>query len=148
MLTSLIHIPDEPGTSPEDIFSSALDLLFPDAQRTFHGNAGSDVIYMSKNYGAIKLLLTDPQGRDERMLFAHHLWNSSILMAEIITLNATLDNFFSVVGETVLELGAGGRGPQLNLDFEAHFESRYGTCRHYQCSRRCQGSHDIRLSRR
>ena len=87
MLTSLIKPqPKNPIESPEEILdSTALTLFYPDAQRTFHGNPGSSVLYASKRYGDITLRLVDPEGRDERWLFAHHLWNSSVLLAELIS---------------------------------------------------------------
>lgn len=92
MLTSLIRNPpskasdEEEQESPEDILdNTSLTIFYPDAQRTFHGDPGSHIIYMSKRYGDIRLQLADPQGGDERWLFAHHLWNSSVLLAELIS---------------------------------------------------------------
>ena len=88
MLTSLIRKPSskEPSETPEEVLeNTALTLFYPDAQRTFHGDPGSSIIYASERYGDIKLQLPDPEGRDERWLFAHHLWNSSVLLAELIS---------------------------------------------------------------
>lgn len=136
MLTSLIRKPPSKlhQETPEDILdNTSLTIFYPDAQRTFHGDPGSSIIYASKWYGDIRLQLADPQGRDERWLFAHHLWNSSVLLAELISneagramyegeahdrdastiVESDIQNDFerpgrwSVRGERVLELGAG-----------------------------------------
>ena len=88
MLTSLIRKPPSKAQdeTPEDILdNTSLTIFYPDAQRTFHGDPGSSIIYASKRYGDIKLQLADPEGRDDRWLFAHHLWNSSVLLAELIS---------------------------------------------------------------
>ena len=88
MLTSLIRTPPSktaPTSSKDILDETSLTLFYPDAQRTFHGDPGSKIIYASKVYGDITLRLVDPQGRDERWLFAHHLWNSSVLLAELIS---------------------------------------------------------------
>ena len=112
MLTFLIRKPPVPTEEPEDIYSNAVGLLFPDNVKTFHGDAGSHVIYLSKRFGDIKLNLADPHGQEDHVLFAHHLWNSGIQMAELIS-QATdpsvksKDDRWNVTGEKVLELGAG-----------------------------------------
>ena len=88
MLTSLIrkHSSQAPDETPKDTLdNTSLTKFYPDAQPTFHGDPGSCIIYASKRYGDIKLQLADPEGRDERWLFAHHLWNSSVLLAELIS---------------------------------------------------------------
>ncbi len=103
-LTSRVRLPDDPTTSSEDMFSSCLDLLFPDT--------GSHIIYESESFGCLKLQLSDPQGRDEHFLFAYHLWNSSILLADFISNAHTQErteatNRWDITGQIVLELGAG-----------------------------------------
>ena len=115
MLTSLIRlpVPTEPA-SIEDIFSSPIGFIFTDDLRNQHGDPGSSVIYKSKAFGDKELKLVDPEGEDGRRLFAQYLWNSGVLMAELIG-GGTPDGkamegrggSWSVVGEKVLELGAG-----------------------------------------
>lgn len=136
MLTSLIRKPPSKASveAPEDILDdNSLTIFYPDAQRTFHGDPGSSIIYASGKYGDIRLQLADPQGGDERLLFAHHLWNSSVLLAQMISNEADragraesehgrdahdisrterqheleAPGRWSVAGERVLELGAG-----------------------------------------
>ncbi len=86
MLTSLIRNPPATDESPQEILdNTSLTIFYPDAQRTFHGDPGSAIIYASKRYGDITLRLADPAVHDERWLFAHHLWNSSVLLAELIS---------------------------------------------------------------
>ncbi|MCJ1387740.1 hypothetical protein MMC18_000583 [Xylographa bjoerkii] len=115
MLSSLVRLPvsDEPA-SIEDIFSSALGTIFTDDLLNQHGDPGSSVIYKSKAFGDLELELVDPEGEDARKLFAQYLWNSGVLMAELIG-GGTEDGqamkarggSWSVKGETVMELGAG-----------------------------------------
>ncbi|MCJ1377969.1 hypothetical protein MMC17_001065 [Xylographa soralifera] len=115
MLSSLIRlpVPTEPA-SIEDIFSSALGTIFTDDLLNQHGDPGSSVIYKSKACGDLELQLVDPRGEDARKLFAQYLWNSGLLMAELIG-GGTEDGqamkarggSWNVKGETVMELGAG-----------------------------------------
>ena len=116
MLNSLVRlpVPTEP-TCTEDIFSSALGTLFTDDLLNQHGDPGSSIIYKSKAFGDLELQLVDPRGEDARRLFAQYLWNSGVLMAELIG-GGTADGramearggSWSVTGETAIELGAGG----------------------------------------
>ena len=112
MLTFKIRLPEVP-VSTEEIYSNAVGLLFPDNLRTFHGDPGSYITYLSKRFGDMKLSLVDPRDQDETVLFAHHIWNSGIQMAEFIS-NATdstkeeeRDGRWDVTRHTVLELGSG-----------------------------------------
>lgn len=114
MLTFKIRLPEVP-VSAEDIYSNAVGLLFPDNLRTFHGDPGSHITYVSKRFGDMELSLVDPHDQDERVLFAHHIWNSGIQMAEFIS-DASVpttkeggerDGRWDVNGRTVLELGSG-----------------------------------------
>ena len=116
MLCSLLRLPVSPApASIEDIFSSALGLIFTDDLLNQHGNPGSSVIYKSKAFGELELKLVDPKGEDARRLFAQYVWNSGVLMAELIG-GGTTDGqamearggSWSVKGKTVMELGAGG----------------------------------------
>ena len=116
MLTSLIRLPASTAPSSiEDIFSAAIGLIFTDDLRNQHGDPGSSIIYKSKAYGDLELRLSDPGSEDGRKLFAHYLWNAGVLTAELIG-GGTVDGrpmegrggSWSVRGERVLELGAGG----------------------------------------
>lgn len=67
---------------------------------------------MSKRFGKIKLNLAPSYEQQEHVLFAHHIWNAGIQMAEFISLATDdevgeKDRRWGVAGETVLELGAG-----------------------------------------
>ena len=115
MLTTLVRlpkIPPDPRFAVENIYSSSLSTLYPNDVQTQHGDAGSYVIYKSKRFGDLELRLTDPSIEDDRRLFAHSLWNSSVQMAEFISGCATgltkeEKRSWCVTWETVLELGAG-----------------------------------------
>ena len=120
MLSSLIRVPTtSESSSVEDIFSSALGLVFTDDLCNHHGDPGSSVIYKSKRFGDLELRLVEPSGEDERKLFAHYLWNAAVLMAEMIAgveeeeendgrdVKIGRGSEWSVEGEEVLELGAG-----------------------------------------
>ena len=112
MLTYLIRTPEVPVESAEDVYSNAVGLLFPDNLRTFHGDPGSYVTYLSKRFGDIELRLADPFNEEDRTLFAHYIWNSGIQMAEFISQandpsKNEKDLKWDVEGETILELGAG-----------------------------------------
>jgi nicotinamide N-methyltransferase len=111
-LTELIReIPATEEDLPEDIFASAPGFLFTDDLRNIHGDPGAIVVYMSKRFGDISLIMADPNGEEERSLYSHYLWNSGILMAERISgqrlLSDEEEKQWSVTGHKVLELGAG-----------------------------------------
>ena len=116
MLTFKIRLPEVPAPPCEDIYSNAVGLLFPDNVRTFHGDPGSHITYLSKRFGEMQLSLVDPHDQDEHVLFAHHIWNSGIQMAEFISDGSDLakkqeegerDARWDVTGHSVLELGSG-----------------------------------------
>ena len=113
MLTFKIRLPEVPKSSPEDIYSNAVGLLFPDNVQTCHGDPGSHITYLSKRFGDMKLSLVDPRDQDERVLFAHYIWNSGIQMAEFISDGSDLtkgeerDGRWDVAGHSILELGSG-----------------------------------------
>lgn len=112
MLASLLRTPELAVEQPEDIYSNAVGLFFPDNVRTFHGDPGSYVTYVSRRFGDISLNLSDPPNQAEHVLFAHHIWNSGIQMAEFISQAsddslAERDKRWDVTGELVLEVGAG-----------------------------------------
>lgn len=107
-LTDLITvIPPDDDDDPEDIFAAAPGLIFTDDLRNMHGDDRSILVYTSKRFGDIELRTADPESENDRRLFAHYLWNAGIKMAELISQE---DSEWSVKGEIVLELGAGGDG--------------------------------------
>ncbi|KAH0541344.1 hypothetical protein FGG08_004182 [Glutinoglossum americanum] len=103
LLTDKIDLPSISSPEPEDIFSSAIGLIFTDDVRNQHGEPGNSVIYKSSCFGDIELRLVDPKAEDVR-LFAHYLWNASVQLAELVSGD---DLMWRVRGERVLELGAG-----------------------------------------
>lgn len=110
MLTSLIHIPEQPNPSAEDTFSTALDLIFPDYVSTLHGEPGSFVTYNSRQFGDIKLRLSEPRTAQEQSMFGQYLWNAAVLLAELISAadETQAEGIeWNVNGERLLELGAG-----------------------------------------
>ncbi len=111
MLMSSVEIPESLDSSSDDIFSSAIDLIFPDEIRNFHGNSGSHVIYKSRQVGDVKLELAAPESEDGRKLFAHYLWNAGLLLAEFLedpVVTSDIDvSTWNIRGHRVLELGAG-----------------------------------------
>jgi len=111
-LTLLIdYVYNQEDETPEDIFASAPGVIFTDDLRNLHGDPDTELIYRSGLYGPIKLRTADPQQLQDRLLFAHHLWNAGILMAERISGLRMLDpaevSKWTVKGESVIELGAG-----------------------------------------
>jgi EEF1A N-terminal glycine/lysine methyltransferase len=122
MLTSRIHIRPPSDPEPEDIFQSSLHALFLDDSQSSHGNPGDTLIYRSPRYGEIKINLPAHPDHDAgRRLFAHYLWNASVLVADMIeeasqpTSGSLIDcgspdldqGYWDVRGERILELGAG-----------------------------------------
>jgi len=103
MLTYLLRLPEAPVA---DAQSNVVGLPIPDNIKTFHGSPGAKIEYVSRRFGNIKLDLSEPGNKDEHRLFAHHVWNSGVQLAEFIS-DAGEDGRWSVCGETVLELGAG-----------------------------------------
>ncbi|KAF1350817.1 hypothetical protein BDV97DRAFT_294814 [Delphinella strobiligena] len=111
-LTDLIRIiPPDTEETPEDIFAAAPGFLFTDDHRNQHGDAGDVIIYKSQPFGDLSLLTADPSKEDERQLFSHYLWNAGVLMAERVSGQRLLSDKerdqWSLVGQSVLELGAG-----------------------------------------
>ncbi|PNS16296.1 Protein N-methyltransferase nnt1 [Sphaceloma murrayae] len=112
-LTDLIQFVPAVTTeeTPEDIFSSAPGLIFPDDLLTHHGEPGALLIYHSAKYGPVEVQTADPVVDTDRRLFGHYLWNAGVLMAERISGERLLDRReverWSVKGQRVLELGAG-----------------------------------------
>lgn len=90
-----------------------------------HGDPGSTIIYKSPRFGDVELRLPEPGTEDERRLFAQFLWNAGVVMVGFLEggmkgggdgekedgkgggKGEGGDEGWSVVGEKVLELGAG-----------------------------------------
>jgi hypothetical protein len=83
MLTSRITLPAPSTPSQEDIFSSALSSLFTDDTQNNHGSPGGSLTYTSPVFGDIELQIpAHPDVEEGRKLFAHYLWNASLVVAE------------------------------------------------------------------
>jgi nicotinamide N-methyltransferase len=118
MLTSRLTIPQPANPEVEDIFSSSLSTLFTDDTQNSHGTPGSSIIYTSPRYGALTLRIpAHPDVEERRGLFAHYLWNASVVAADLIeTASSTSEasaSPFNVRNKTLLELGAGTALPSL-----------------------------------
>lgn len=119
---------------PEDLFAASLGVIFPDDVTNQHGDTGSSLVYNSPRLPKTLLIdLADPVGSEERRLFSHHLWNSSLLLAELVERDTlgpsdadaeaepvggapgTLGHgvSFGVGGMHLLELGAGTALPSI-----------------------------------
>lgn len=133
-LTNLISLrrPASIPLEPEDIFSSSLGGIFTDDLQNQHGdNADTTIVYKNAKYGDLEFKTADVNGEDQRTKYAHYLWNSGVLMGELVSgraepnkieededawetgewwLGKDEEKFWSVQGETVIELGAGGLG--------------------------------------
>lgn len=123
MLTSKIRVvlPSSDEETPEDIFSSGLEVVFTDHVRDQHGDSGAKIIYMSNEHGDLELSVPDPGNEDERRLFAHYLWNAGegrvsvfienqklIMPGVLVTTRIEEDRPpWSASGRRMLELGAG-----------------------------------------
>ena len=134
MLTSRITLPAPRAPSQEDVFSSALSTLFTDDTQNSHGSPGGSLTYASPAFGDITLQIpAHPVVEERRNLFAHYLWNASLVAAEGIERASAEETeagrekgkgdsdgreqwnlrWWNVRGKRVLELGAGmsSRGP-------------------------------------
>ncbi|KAJ9142696.1 Protein N-methyltransferase NNT1 [Pleurostoma richardsiae] len=134
-LTSRITLTGPPEQDPEDFLSTSLGVIFPDDVMNQHGDADHGLLYTSPHLPRpLHLSLTEPTGDEDRRLFSHYLWNSSLLLAELIEagcLGLTEPGSaagagpgagpglcppmsdFDVRGLSVLELGAGTALPSL-----------------------------------
>jgi EEF1A N-terminal glycine/lysine methyltransferase len=116
---------------PEDIFGSSLSALFQNDIQLQHGDSTSQIVYASR-FGDLKFYCADVSKAEDRKKFAHYLWNSGILLGELVAgkpaKDESLDLFWNkrqfdkdrswwldpdeeitwkATGHTVLELGAG-----------------------------------------
>lgn len=132
-LTSRITVTGPPADDPEDYLADSLGVVFPDDIINLHGDHEHDLLYTSPHLPRpLHISLADPKGQDDRRLFSHYLWNSSLQLAELIEAGTLglerLDSWaevstrhdcspplsaFSVEGLATLELGAGTALPSL-----------------------------------
>ncbi|KFH40604.1 putative nicotinamide N-methyltransferase-like protein [Hapsidospora chrysogenum ATCC 11550] len=127
-LASRITLQETLAPEPEDILSASLGVIFPGDTVCSHGDAEhSTLLYTSPHLArALLLELADPRGEEERRLFSHYLWNSSLLLAEFVerdTLGLAEKGkgkeeeeekvSFDVRGLDVAELGAGAGLPSI-----------------------------------
>ncbi|KAH6840988.1 hypothetical protein B0I37DRAFT_418975 [Chaetomium sp. MPI-CAGE-AT-0009] len=131
-LTHRISLTGPDATDPEDFFGASLGVIFPDDVANQHGDAEHGLLYMSPHLPRpIPIALADIQTESDRVLWSHCLWNSSLLLAELIeagTLGfgeggsdgipwdcgvAPPLKGFDVSGLSVMELGAGTALPSI-----------------------------------
>jgi hypothetical protein len=111
-----------------------IGLIFTDDIQNQHGDPDTIVHYRSNGYGDIVFEVANPEKEAERTKFAHHLWNSGVLLGELVSgrshegykkpegdewgarkyvdgldwwLDENDEKKWSVKGETVIEFGAG-----------------------------------------
>ena len=124
-LTSRISLVSSEPEQPEDYLSTALGVIFPDDVTNQHGDAEHSLVYTSPYLAKpLALDLADPDGETDRRLFSHYLWNSSLLLAELIERDTlpvadapasqlAKGTNFDVRGKSVVELGAGTALPSI-----------------------------------
>lgn len=84
-LTSRISLTGPDTAEPEDIFGSSLAIIFPDDVVNSHGDAYHGLLYSSPHLPhPLQLTLAEVSAEADRYLFSHYLWNSSLLLAELI----------------------------------------------------------------
>jgi hypothetical protein len=114
MLTSRITVPVPSAPSQEDIFCSAFSSLFTDDIQNSHGSPGGSLIYTSPAFGDITLRIpAHPDVEEGRNLFAHYLWNASLVAADGIE-RASVAAESGVSGNSNGHGGGGGGGEQWN----------------------------------
>jgi predicted nicotinamide N-methyase len=126
-LTARLALTGPDASDPEDLFGSALATLFPgDDVANQHGDSHHGLLYTSPHLPRpIPLTLAEVEAETERCLFSHYLWNSSLLLAELIeagTLGLEIPreegiapavSAFDVSGLRTIELGAGTGLPSI-----------------------------------
>ncbi|KAJ0298471.1 hypothetical protein COL5a_009588 [Colletotrichum fioriniae] len=125
-LTSRISLTGPPAESPEDYLMSSLGVIFPDDVTNQHGDAVNGIEYTSPHLRRpLTFELAEPDAADDRKLFSHYLWNSSLQLGEFVEAGTLgIDtavpvrlgppmSHFDVRGKTTLELGAGTALPSI-----------------------------------
>ncbi|KAI1864888.1 uncharacterized protein JN550_008708 [Neoarthrinium moseri] len=91
----------------EDFLADSLGVVFPDDVMTLHGDASNALRYTSPHLPKpLHIQLADPDSEDDRRLFGHYLWNSSLMLAEFVEAGA-LDV------QLLRPLGCGGEDSRL-----------------------------------
>ncbi|KAK4227060.1 hypothetical protein QBC38DRAFT_478565 [Podospora fimiseda] len=119
-LTSRLTLTGPDTSDPEDFLSSSLGIIFPDDITNQHGDADHGLLYTSPHLpNPLQFNLAKVSAEKDRHLFSHYLWNSSLLLAELIeasTLNLnppSEKSSFDVTGLATIELGAGTALPSV-----------------------------------
>ncbi|KAK4199922.1 hypothetical protein QBC40DRAFT_281066 [Triangularia verruculosa] len=124
-LTSRIALTGPVTTDPEDYLSSSLGIIFPDDVTNQHGDADHGLLYTSPHLPKqLQFALAKVTEEKDRHLFSHYLWNSSLMLAELIeagTLGVTIPwsglggevKHFDLTGLSSVELGAGTALPSI-----------------------------------
>ncbi|KAK0626462.1 nicotinamide N-methyltransferase [Immersiella caudata] len=133
-LTARLSLVGPQESDPEDFLVGSLGVIFPDDVTDQHGDSEHGLEYKSPHLPKpLHISLSDPKGDEDRSLFSHYLWNSSLQLAELIeagTLGlsgnkpqivvgdgteqrAAPDSEFNVAGLDTFELGAGTALPSL-----------------------------------
>jgi EEF1A N-terminal glycine/lysine methyltransferase len=82
---SRVTLSGSPATEPEDHFSDSLGTIFPNDVTNQHGDNTHGLVYTSPHLPRpLKLTLADVTTDEDRCLFSHYLWNSSLLLAELV----------------------------------------------------------------
>lgn len=68
-----MEIPESLNSFSENIFSSAIDLIFSDKTHNFHDSSDLYIIYKFRRFGNIRHVLGASESEDRRKLFAHYL---------------------------------------------------------------------------
>ncbi|KAK3685678.1 hypothetical protein B0T22DRAFT_381963 [Podospora appendiculata] len=127
-LTARIALTGPPAEDPEDYLCASLGVIFPDDVTNQHGDSEHGLTYTSPHLPKpLTLSLADPSGAAERELFSHYLWNSSLMLAELIEAGTLkLDtpetgaspiappaSDFDITGLSTIEFGAGTALPSI-----------------------------------
>ena len=84
-LTHRLTLTGPDPTDPEDLLGSSLGVIFPDDVANQHGDADHGLLYTSPHLPRpIPLVLAEVEDEADRRLWSHLLWNSSLLLAELI----------------------------------------------------------------
>ncbi|KAK4179101.1 hypothetical protein QBC36DRAFT_323392 [Triangularia setosa] len=125
ILTSRLTLTGPDATDPEDYLSSSLGIIFPEDVTNQHGDADHGLLYTSPHLPhPLQFSLANVTEEKDRHLFSHYLWNSSLMLAELIeagTLGLPLPwsglggdvKSFGVTGLSSIELGAGTALPSI-----------------------------------
>ena len=133
-LTTRLSLTGPDTEDPEDLFGGSLGVIFAGEDVTNqHGDAEHGLLYTSPHLPRpFQLALAEINEESDRHLFSHYLWNSSLLLAELIEAG-TLGlpswdkdcgdeckevarppvSVFDVKGLSTIELGAGTALPSI-----------------------------------